>query len=55
MPTGALSKQGVDFVFHPSAEALYPEDFSTYVEEQKTERGYVAFHAPTTFVGSTIA
>lgn len=32
-------EHGVDIVFNPGAEALYPADFSTYVEEGKLSTG----------------
>lgn len=43
--------KGVDFVFHPSAEALYPEDFSTYVEEQRLSAGLCGISRPNHFRG----
>lgn len=42
---------GVDFVFHPSAEAMYPEGFSTFVEEKQVSRGLCGISRPNHFKG----
>src|SRR5687767_11213288 len=33
------AKLGADAIFHPSAEEMYPADFSTYVDEQQVSGG----------------
>lgn len=42
---------GVDYVFHPSAEAMYPEGFSTFVEERQVSAGLCGISRPTHFKG----
>jgi pantoate--beta-alanine ligase len=42
---------GVDFVFHPDAQALYPEGFSTFVEEEQLSSGLCGISRPNHFKG----
>ena len=44
-------ERGVDFVFNPKVEALYPEDFSTFVEEEKLSAGLCGISRPNYFRG----
>ena len=45
--------EGVDIVFAPSADQMYPEDFSTYVEETMLSRGLCGASRPGHFKGVT--
>ena len=47
----ACRANGVDFVFHPSAEAMYPEGFSSFVEEKQVSSGLCGVSRPTHFKG----
>jgi len=42
---------GVDVVFHPEASEIYPEGFSTYVEEERISRGLCGASRPGHFRG----
>lgn len=42
---------GVDFIFHPSADVMYPEGFSTFVEEKQVSRGLCGISRPIHFKG----
>ncbi len=44
---------GADVVFHPTATDMYPQDFSTYVEETKLSRHLCGLSRPTHFRGVT--
>ncbi len=47
------SEKGVDFVFNPSAEKIYPEDYSTYVDEEKISADLCGISRPRHFRGVT--
>jgi pantoate--beta-alanine ligase len=36
---GLCRERGVDYIFYPTAKALYPEDFSTYVDVENLTEG----------------
>lgn len=44
---------GADVIFHASANEMYPEDFSTYVEETKLSKHLCGLSRPTHFRGVT--
>jgi pantoate--beta-alanine ligase len=44
---------GTDVIFYPSVEEMYPEDFSTYVEETKLSKHLCGLSRPTHFRGVT--
>ncbi len=44
---------GADIIFHPSAGDMYPEDFSTYVEETKLSKHLCGLSRPRHFRGVT--
>ncbi|WP_029521219.1 pantoate--beta-alanine ligase [Persephonella sp. IF05-L8] len=46
-------KEGVDYVFHPSVEEMYPEDFSTYVIVEGLTEGLCGAYRPGHFKGVT--
>ena len=46
-------EHGVDFVFVPAEEEIYPEGYSTYVEESKVAKGLCGISRPTHFRGVT--
>ncbi len=46
-----LKGQGVDLVFYPSVKAIYPDDFSTYVEETSLSRVLCGKSRPGHFPG----
>lgn len=46
-------KQGVDIVFNPSMEEMYPEGYSTYVEEEQISAGLCGISRPRHFRGVT--
>lgn len=48
-----LEKEGVDYVFIPKAEEIYPYDFQTYVEVTEITRKYEGEFRPTHFKGVT--
>jgi pantoate--beta-alanine ligase len=49
-----LAKQaGADIIFHPSAAEMYPEGFSTYVEETALSKHLCGLSRPTHFRGVT--
>jgi len=39
-------KEGVDIVFSPATEDIYPEGYSTYIEETDLSRGSAGLPAP---------
>ena len=43
---------GADAIFHPSAEIVYPNGFSTYVEEHTVAKDSAAHLVPVTFAAS---
>lgn len=43
--------EGVDAVFHPSADAMYADDFSTWVSEERLAGGLCGASRPTHFRG----
>ncbi len=49
----ACERCGVDTVFYPRAEEIYPADFSTYVIEEKLGRGLCGVSRPGHFRGVT--
>lgn len=46
-------KEGVDYVFHPSVEEMYPEGFSTYVIVEGLTEGLCGAYRPGHFKGVT--
>ena len=48
-----LEREGVDFVFYPSVEDMYPDGFQTYVEVDKLTRVLEGKSRPTHFRGVT--
>jgi len=46
-------KAGVDVIFAPAPHEMYPEDFSTYVEETRLSKGLCGRSRPTHFRGVT--
>ena len=46
-------QRGVDFVFVPTEEEIYPEGYSTYVEESEVAKGLCGISRPTHFRGVT--
>ncbi|AEA34039.1 pantoate--beta-alanine ligase [Hippea maritima] len=48
-----LNKEGVDFVFYPSVEDMYPDGFQTYVEVDKLTKVLEGKSRPTHFRGVT--
>ncbi len=46
-------QRGVDFVFVPTEEKIYPEGYSTYVEESEVAKGLCGISRPTHFRGVT--
>ncbi|WP_029522304.1 pantoate--beta-alanine ligase [Persephonella sp. KM09-Lau-8] len=46
-------KEGVDYVFHPSVEEMYPEGFSTYVVVEGLTEGLCGAYRPGHFKGVT--
>ena len=44
-------EHGVDFVFNPNVEAMYPEGYSTYVEESQVSSGLCGISRPNHFRG----
>jgi len=50
---GLLKKEGVDFLFYPSVEDMYPEGFQTYVEVEKLTKVLEGKSRPTHFRGVT--
>ncbi len=46
-------EHGVDFVFVPAEEEIYPEGYSTYVEESKVAKELCGISRPTHFRGVT--
>ena len=46
-------KQGVDIVFNPPTEEMYPEGYSTYVEEEQISAGLCGISRPRHFRGVT--
>ncbi len=49
-----LARQaGADVVFHPSDSDMYPDDFSTYVEETRLSKHLCGLSRPTHFRGVT--
>ena len=46
-------KQGVDIVFNPATEEMYPEGYSTYVEEEQISAGLCGISRPRHFRGVT--
>jgi len=46
-------KEGVDIIFHPCPEAMYPENFSTYVVEESLTRVFCGVSRPGHFRGVT--
>ncbi len=46
-----MRKAGVDLVFMPSAEEIYPEGFQTFVEVTEVSRGLCGIDRPTFFRG----
>jgi pantoate--beta-alanine ligase len=48
-----LEKEGVDFVFIPKADEIYPYDFQTYVEVNEITKKYEGEFRPTHFKGVT--
>ncbi len=50
---GLLEKEGVDFLFYPSVEDMYPKGFQTYVEVEKLTKVLEGKSRPTHFRGVT--
>ncbi len=48
-----LEKEGVDFLFYPSVEDMYPKGFQTYVEVEKLTKVLEGKSRPTHFRGVT--
>lgn len=48
-----LKPLGVDYVFHPSAEEMYPQGFQTYVEVTELTKGLCGAYRPGHFRGVT--
>ncbi len=48
-----LEKEGVDFVFYPAVEEMYPDGFQTYVEVEKLTKVLEGKSRPTHFKGVT--
>jgi len=46
-------ERGVDIVFNPSAEDMYPDGYSTYVEEEQLSSGLCGISRPRHFKGVT--
>jgi pantoate--beta-alanine ligase len=46
-----LEREGTDIVFHPSAEEMYPADFSSWVEVEKVTEGLEGAFRPGHFRG----
>ncbi len=46
-------QRGVDYVFVPTEEEIYPEGYSTYVEESEVAKGLCGISRPTHFRGVT--
>jgi len=44
-------ERGVDIVFHPSVEEMYPDGYSTYVEEERYSAGLCGVSRPHHFKG----
>lgn len=44
-------EKGVDFVFNPQAESIYPDGYSTYIEEQFLTKGLCGISRPKHFRG----
>jgi pantoate--beta-alanine ligase len=44
---------GVDIIFHPSAEAMFPKDFSTYLNEETVSEVMCGISRPSHFKGVT--
>ena len=47
------NEKSVDFVFNPSTEEIYPEDYSTYVDEEKISADLCGISRPRHFRGVT--
>ena len=46
-----LSREGVDLVFIPPVEEMYPRDYSTYLQEEKLSKGLCGVSRPHHFRG----
>lgn len=46
-------ERGVDLVFHPSVEAMYPQGYSTFVKEERLSAGLCGISRPNHFRGVT--
>ncbi|MCS7254761.1 MAG: pantoate--beta-alanine ligase [Armatimonadota bacterium] len=44
---------GVDIIFHPSVEEMYPEGYATYVHVERLTEGLCGAHRPGHFLGVT--
>ncbi len=49
--TALAKKAGADIIFHPSAVHMYPDNFSTYVEETKLSQHLCGLSRPSHFQG----
>ena len=47
----AMSDRGVDIVFSPSTDEMYPQNYSTYVDEEKLSKGMCGISRPVFFRG----
>lgn len=47
----AMRDRGVDIVFNPSQDAMYPQDYSTYIDEEKLSKGMCGVSRPVFFRG----
>ena len=45
---GILQEMGVDFVFTPTAESMYPDDHTFFVDERRSLRPFAVSHDPAT-------
>lgn len=45
------AERGVDFVFNPTVDAMYPQGYSTYVEEEQVSSGLCGISRPSHFRG----
>jgi pantoate--beta-alanine ligase len=51
--SGLLEQAGTDYLFSPTAEEIYPDDFQTYVEEAEISKTIEGEFRPTHFRGVT--